>query len=260
VFFQRSAPEHVRGRAIAARQAHSPVEQIRRGTRILVVDDNPENVVLLQTYLNKLPVFLDFASNGLEAIEKRRINQYDLILMDIQMPVMDGYMATREIRAWERATRRPQVPVIALTAHALAYAASESRDAGCDLHVTKPIEREDLIAAIAKFAAPRSQEPTGHLDQQVEKEMENRRPEFLAKRRADLVRIREAVASQDFGTIKSIGHNCKGIGKGYGFPEIGLAGAALESAARAEDQIALASAVRHFSGAVEAASSATVTV
>ena len=68
------------------------------------------------------------------------------------MPIMDGYTATREIRAWETAQRMPRVPIVALTAHALSGASAESIEAGCDGHLTKPVERNDLVEAIARFA------------------------------------------------------------------------------------------------------------
>lgn len=68
------------------------------------------------------------------------------------MPIMDGYTATREIRAWEAAHLAPHVPIVALTAHALNGASTDSHGAGCDGHLTKPVEQNDLIDAIAKFA------------------------------------------------------------------------------------------------------------
>src|SRR5207253_228804 len=113
---------------------------------ILVAEDNPENVILLQAYLEGLPLELVFAANGEEAVELRRTSNIDLVLMDIQMPVMDGYAATRAIRAWESIHDRPRVPVVALTAHALSHASAQSVEAGCDAYLSKPVEREDLIA------------------------------------------------------------------------------------------------------------------
>lgn len=172
------------------------------------------------------------------------------------MPVMDGYTATREIRRWERCTGNPAVPVIALTAHALSHAASESSDAGCNWHVSKPVERDELIDAIAKFSAPQAAEPAPHLDQIIQ----SHRPMFLAKRQEDLARIQEALAASDIQAIQRIGHNCKGIGKGYGFPAISAAGAILEHAARtageSEDWTGVRAAVARFSDAVDAASAA----
>ena len=80
------------------------------GIRILLVEDNPENVILLRAYLDNLSLSLDFASNGVEAVRKRQQGNYDLVLMDMQMPIMDGYTATREIRIWEKANSRRVCP------------------------------------------------------------------------------------------------------------------------------------------------------
>jgi CheY-like chemotaxis protein len=119
------------------------------------VEDNPENVILIRAYLENLALSLDFAENGAEALEKRRQGHYDLVLMDMQMPVMDGYTATREIRAWEKAQTLARVPILALTAHALSNSSKESFEAGCDGHLTKPVEWHDLVEAIAKFTSAR---------------------------------------------------------------------------------------------------------
>jgi two-component system sensor histidine kinase/response regulator len=110
------------------------------GTRILIVEDDQENVMLLRVYLASLLPSLDFAVNGIEAeaLEKRRQSDHDLILMDMQMPLMDGYTATREIRKWETTTGARRVPVVAVTAHALNGAHGNSIDAGCDGHLTNP--------------------------------------------------------------------------------------------------------------------------
>jgi PAS domain S-box-containing protein len=211
------------------------------GTRVLVVEDNPENVILLRAYLDKFSFSLDFASNGVEAIERRKQASYDLILMDVQMPVMDGYTATREIRAWEKENRAPRVPIVALTAHALSGAAAESIEAGCDGHVTKPVEQGDLMEAIAKFA----KRP---IDQclAIPDPIAAKRPAFVANRRLDLTKMKTAFAARDFATIKVVGHNCKGIGAGYGFPQISRLGSAIEKAAIAQDTDGLEESLRQF--------------
>jgi CheY-like chemotaxis protein len=74
---------------------------------------------------------------------------YDLVLMDMEMPVMDGYTATRQIRAWEREHRLAPTPIIALSAYALAEEIEKSFAAGCDAHLTKPIKKADLLERIA---------------------------------------------------------------------------------------------------------------
>jgi PAS domain S-box-containing protein len=246
-FFPQATREAVVDETAAATSAKA-VQKVEPGTRVLVAEDNPENVILVRAYLGSLPLSLHFAANGVEAVEKRQQNSYDVVLMDIQMPVMDGYAATREIRAWEQARHLPRVPIVALTAHALNGASAESLGAGCDGHLTKPVERNELIEAIVKFArrpvaAKAAADPIAAY-----------RPAFLANRSLDLSKMRDALAAGDFAAIGSIGHNCKGTGEGYGFPEISRAGSAIEKAAKALDADELRESLRQFEECILAAS------
>ena len=132
----------------------SDVPESGRPLRILLVDDTPQNRMLVQAYLKKTPHHVDMAENGREAVAKFKAGSYDIVLMDIQMPVMDGYEATREIKKWERERRGTPTPVIALTAHALKEEEQKSIDAGCDAHLIKPIKKQALLEALAKYAVP----------------------------------------------------------------------------------------------------------
>jgi two-component system sensor histidine kinase/response regulator len=119
-----------------------------RPLRILLVDDSRDNRLLVGAYFKKTPHLLDEVENGAAAVEKFRTGLYDLVLMDIQMPVMDGYVATRTIRAIEKETGRRRVPIIALTASVLEEALKKAREAGCDAHVAKPVKKSTLLAAV----------------------------------------------------------------------------------------------------------------
>jgi CheY-like chemotaxis protein len=190
-------------------------------------------------------VSVDVAENGLEGVAKRQQNEYDLVLMDVQMPIMDGYTATREIRAWEKACNVRRTPILAVTAHALNGAAAASLAAGCDAHLTKPLERHELIEAITKFA----NQPVTRAESLPDMILA-RRPAFLANRQLDLEKMRTALAAQDFTVIQKIAHNCKGIGRGYGFPPISEIGASLDKAARAQDAELLRKLMDDFEGYV----------
>ncbi len=119
---------------------------------LLLVEDNADNRLLINAYLKKTPHRVEMAENGAEAVEKVKSNRYDLVLMDIQMPVMDGYQATREIRRWEQESGKKPVPIIALTAYALKEEVQKALDAGCNQHLSKPVKKKVLLEAISQYA------------------------------------------------------------------------------------------------------------
>jgi len=122
----------------------------RRTLRILLVEDSQHNRFLVQSYLKKTSYQIDIAENGEIAVEKFTSEGYDLLLMDVQMPVMDGYTATKLIRQWEREQGVKPTPIIALTANALNEDVQKSLDAGCTDHVPKPIKKGPLLDTIYK--------------------------------------------------------------------------------------------------------------
>ncbi len=124
------------------------------GLSILIADDSRDNIMLIRAYLKHTPHRLDVAENGAEAVALFQRNRYDLVLMDVQMPVMDGYTATGQIRAWEREHDYPPVPVVALTANALKEDEQRSLDAGCTGHLTKPIRKGMFLAALQHYMRP----------------------------------------------------------------------------------------------------------
>lgn len=126
--------------------------------RILLVEDSEDNRLLIKTYLKNMPYVLDIAENGKVAVDMVKRERYDLILMDIQMPVMDGYTATREIRRWEREEGVEGVPIVALTAHALSEELNKCMEAGCTAFITKPVKKAVLIEAISKYARRKNEE------------------------------------------------------------------------------------------------------
>ncbi|MEI6613696.1 MAG: response regulator, partial [Chrysiogenales bacterium] len=134
-----------------------------RPLNILLAEDMEDNRLLIQVYLKKTLDHVAIAENGEIAVAMFKSGEYDLVLMDIQMPVLDGYAATREIRKWERKTRREKTPIIALTAHATAEDARKSLDAGCTEHLTKPIKKVILVETIQKYR-PRAAETSGGIN------------------------------------------------------------------------------------------------
>jgi len=131
--------------------ARPQVREDQRPLRILLVDDSPDNRLLVQAYLKTSPYQLDLAENGEVAVEKFKSGKYDLVLMDMQMPVMDGYSATKAIREWESLSALKPSPIIALTAFALKEEMQKNLDTGCNAHLTKPIKKAMLLEAIMKM-------------------------------------------------------------------------------------------------------------
>lgn len=120
---------------------------------ILLVEDTVDNRLLIKAYLKNTPYEIDEAENGEIAVSRFKARSYSLVLMDVQMPVMDGYTATRMIRAWEREQGRRPTPILALTAHAIKEDIERSKAAGCTAHLTKPIKKEILLQTIEHYTS-----------------------------------------------------------------------------------------------------------
>ncbi len=150
----RPAPGQAAKRAASAARlpGETPLAETGQAPalRILLVDDAEENRLLVQAFLKKHPYEIDVAENGQAAVDRFRAQRYDLVLMDMQMPVMDGLTATREIRRYETEQGRTPTPILALTAYALAKEKERSLAAGCTAHLSKPIKKATLLEAIAQ--------------------------------------------------------------------------------------------------------------
>ncbi len=194
--------------------------------RILLVEDSKDNQFLVRAYLRQTGYELEIAGDGQMGVEKFTSGNFDLVLMDIQMPMMDGYAATRKIREWEHQHGRPRVPILTLSAHAGEEDFERSRAAGCDAHLTKPIRKTTLLQTLEKYLMPqdviRVSAPEG---------LEELLPGYLEKRGADLLALAAALERSDYETIRVLGHNMKGTGGAYGFEAISTIGKSLEASA-----------------------------
>jgi CheY-like chemotaxis protein len=192
---------------------------------------------LLKAYLKGHGFELDFAENGKIAVEKVISGNPHLVLMDIQMPVMDGLEATRAIRQWEANAHLRPIPILALTAHAGEEAAVRSMQAGCTEHFTKPIERATLLQAISRHLSRRIQiTPPADIEDLV--------AGYLDNVRRDMDAILAAIDSKNSQAARRLGHQLKGSGAGYGFPEITRTGAAVELAASTDDEAEIRSQIQ----------------
>nr|CRH06086.1 Sensor protein [Candidatus Magnetococcus massalia] len=124
-----------------------------RALHILLAEDSEDNQLLIRTFLKNSSHRLTVADDGEAAVRQVREASFDLVFMDVQMPIMDGYTATRAIRQWEQERGRPRLPIVALTAHALEGEADRSTEAGCDMYLSKPIKKRRLLEVIQQIGA-----------------------------------------------------------------------------------------------------------
>jgi CheY-like chemotaxis protein/HPt (histidine-containing phosphotransfer) domain-containing protein len=198
--------------------------------------------MLLQAYLRSARYVVDIVENGAEAVEKVKDGRYDVVLMDMQMPVMDGYTATRTIRQWERSQNSGPLPIIALTAHALSGDRNKCLEAGCTSYLAKPIKKEALFAVIAEHTqdVARSREPKRGTSEpavtvRVDPDYADLVREFMQAMRSRPDTLAKALHARDYQAIRMLGHQMNGEGGTFGFDAISTFGAGIEKAAFEED-------------------------
>ncbi len=123
----------------------------KEGASILLIEDSEDNRMVVDLYLKETPFQITMAENGKEGLDKYIAGEYDLILMDIQMPVMDGYEATKAIRQYELDNEVDQIPILALTANAFQEDAQKCINCGCTDHMAKPIKKKKLISTLEEY-------------------------------------------------------------------------------------------------------------
>jgi CheY-like chemotaxis protein len=124
-----------------------------RGLRLLLAEDAKDNQILLERILRKRGATVTFADDGEDAVRKALTQNFDLVLMDIQMPKLDGYEATRRLRSLGY-----PMPIVALTAHAMREEREKCLELGCNEHLPKPIDGETLVQTIVRLTASRFNE------------------------------------------------------------------------------------------------------
>ncbi len=216
-----------------------------QGKKILLVEDNPVNQRVAQRTLQNLAAEVTIANNGAEALERIAESSFDAVLMDCQMPVMDGFTATRRIRAMELSHGAKRLPIIALTANVM----SEDRDnclaAGMDAHLGKPIEPAQVIETLRRLLnAPASasavdrealRELTGG-DAEFERELAET---FVSSGDQCLAEIIAALKVRDFDTVRKRAHSLKGASANIHARDLSHVASSLENAAREKSLSAL---------------------
>ncbi|HEX4132019.1 MAG TPA: ATP-binding protein [Pirellulales bacterium] len=207
--------------------------QLPRGCRILLVEDGVTNRKLIQLLLSQAGAVVRQAENGKLGVEAACADKFDLILMDMQMPVMDGYAATRALRR-----RGYEGPVVALTAHAMAGDEAKCRDAGCTGYLSKPIDGARLLDIVADALARQQQpappeRPAATTLNSLADDPEFREivAEYLAGLPEQLCRLRTASVAGEMNLVRQIAHSIKGTGGTMGFGNLTATAAAIEQSA-----------------------------
>lgn len=144
--FTACLPPHFAKDFSAEKIVETEHDNKKESLKILLVDDSFANRFLVTSYLKDSPHVIIEAEDGASAFEIFKKERFDFVLMDIQMPIKNGYESTRDIRAWENEHKMPRTPIFALTAY-ITYAEEKmSLDAGCDMHITKPLKKETLMS------------------------------------------------------------------------------------------------------------------
>jgi len=180
---------------------------------ILMVDDVEDNRKLVELLLSNTDTHVITAVNGKDAIETVRRHKFDLILMDIQMPIMDGIEATQRLRALGY-----KLPIVALTANAMAQERSACIQAGCDEFMTKPIERKLFYKLLDKYL----NQPQNSIitDEDFDEEMKNLEKIFVDGLSVRMEEMNKALSNSNFALIQSECHKLKGIAGAYGYQPI----------------------------------------
>jgi PAS domain S-box-containing protein len=254
--------------AAASERWHFP------GGRILIVDDGPENRELLRLVLSDSGLDIVEAENGLEALQKMREQPCDLVLMDMQMPIMDGYTAARRMREMG-----VTVPIIAMTANAMKGAEKEVVDAGCSGLLTKPIDIERTLQVLADLLggrriAERSGRRAGSVlirdDHETTSTPESTSPvrsrlaansrlrpairKFTMRLNEQLVAIDRAFRARDFQDLAALAHWLRGAAGTVGYDDFTEPAARLEAAAKDRDEAeahALIAVIRELAQRIE---------
>ena len=267
-----------------------------RGARILLAEDNEINQQVAREILEQAALVVEIANNGLEAVEMAQKNPYDVILMDIQMPEMNGFEATRRIReleleaqsskvkgidadkvsasGFELSSRSGNIPIVAMTAHAIAGDREKSINAGMKHHVTKPIDPDQLFSALMKWIEPGEREVPEAFEAKAKEKSEDeilpaKLPglsiksgvkkvggnkklygkllrQFLENNKDATNEIKRSLNQGDTETAARLAHTVKGVSGNLGAEELFPVAGELEKAIKQEEIDAIDSLLKNF--------------
>ena len=224
------------------------------GLNVLLVDDDPFNLLVQEKFLADTGLRIDTAENGRFALRKIESNRFNLVFMDMEMPVLNGLETIARIRRLENAGRHEMAPIvaIALSAHDDATIRQRCRDAGFDAYLRKPVGRKDLVDTVRRFfsdddavaSGPKSAAATDmspppamnayHV--RIDADLEDLIPGFLDAKAKELAKLRQRLDDGDYEAVRQISHKLKGAFNMYGFRFLSDACADMERAAPAPEK------------------------
>ncbi len=214
--------------------------------KVLIAEDTPELQILVRRMVESYGITVAIASNGQQALDLTQSNHYDLILMDMQMPVMDGIQATRKLRELG-----DQTPVVALTANVMQKQREQFYQGGCDDFISKPIDRRELQAVLEKYL--NSEEEEVRIDSVSPYPMVDDELTALFRERSLVLRreMMDAYNAGDWEQVEQTAHTIKGSGSSFGFPELTDLGRQVQEAVKANQVQRAAVAVVALNQALE---------
>jgi len=214
----------------------SAMESASEQARILLAEDDPSGQKLMRLLLSQLGYYVDLAGTGKQVLDLMEKNNYDVVLMDMEMPVMDGFTATRKLRSMDK---YKDLPIIALTAHAMKEHKKKTLDAGCTDYLSKPINREKLQEILNKYL---NKKPSEQKNKKTAKKqdvfaddplMAELREFFVDDLSKKIKKFQEDLEKRDLDEVIRFGHSLKGTAGSYGFPVFSKLGAEIEDNGRA---------------------------
>ena len=209
--------------------------------RILAVEDTPPLRALLQLCLTRAGYMVDLAEEGQAAVEMFAAGAYDAVVMDIQMPVMDGLAAVARMRESEKNRGASPVPILALTANTEPVDMRRCLEAGFTGTVRKPFGREELLAAVARElgARPAPAAAGERILITADPEFADLIPQFLENCRREAAAMKAAIEVRDYPAIATASHKLTGAGASFGFQTLSDESRLVEAAAKAENEAAI---------------------
>jgi len=231
----------------------APIRGGQKQIEVLAAEDSDDNRFLLEAYCTGTKYHLTFAYDGALAVEAYRKNPFDLVLMDIQMPLMDGLTATRTIRAFETDAQQKRTPILAMTANALPEDMAAAHEAGCDAHLAKPISKKSFLAALEQWQTKRDAKADSVVRVEIAGGPDGMAGRYLSARKKELSLFHELLKQSDFSALQRLSHNLKGTGASFGFPDITRLGTLIEQASKERDIECLSREIEDLSNYVESA-------